>query len=341
MIRKFWTLGGWYQRTPDLTQRRLRILAALALVLLFAGANPSVMAQAAPASASAQFVMVAMPSADYICVNESMTFSVYVYRVFGSQTDAGFHQERLSGVAVDATVVDKSIGTITPDRQMTGFNNYDAEGAQFTFQAGKKPGTTKIIFEGLINVFWADVLTLEQADQIYVDAPVQVEVRKCSYKAELIFNGYFPGILSWTGTGDETRLNADSDTHFSGTSDFLTAEQMLIELPCGSLTGTISPTTVDYSADLVGDMLNFTFTIQDTKHTVTESCRGFTGSADTGIRSASVTFPSQGGVITHSQPYAVFTIIVERVIDEAAARQWRPDQRGISWPFGDSLALYP
>jgi hypothetical protein len=61
----------------NLTRFGLRILAALALLLV--GANPSGSAQAAPGSGNfVIFLVTAIPSADYVCTGDYIYFTVTI-----------------------------------------------------------------------------------------------------------------------------------------------------------------------------------------------------------------------------------------------------------------------
>lgn len=325
MMRRFNLLEYWHETMINLTRVRLRILAALVLTFLIAGANPSRFAQAAPAGESVEFDMVAVASANYVCVNQSITFRVTVLRSIRNDV-ARTTLGRISGVAVDATVADTSIGTITPDRLMIGFDVYDPEVAEFTFTAGKDPGTTTIFFDGLVGSFWEGAsLELAASPSVNVDESVQVEVRNCSYKIALIMRENVPMNIAATGsTIEEIKLNADSDRHFSGTGIVLITEQILpIPFLCPKPPEKVFVADVKIIADLVGEFLNLAVTVDhsfglsDTV-AVAPGCLTYSETGSTNKVEVRLSLPLKGGVKSYPFLYGDIIIIVDRVSDEGS-----------------------
>lgn len=312
MIDRFYNLEGWHEIRQHLTRGGLRILAILALALTLLGASPSLSAQAAPAKMTIKFDITVIPSAKYVCANESMTFRVFVIRRITSKNpDIPTALKKISGTPIDATVADRSIGTITPDRlETTGSGTYEPGVAEFTFTAGENPGKTNIFFEGwLISGWWGEKLAAE----LYLSQTAQVDVRKCGYKVELIQQHFAQYDFGWIAKGDKIRLNADSPEAFSGTTDF----KYIYDIPswaiCVSATNT--PTKVDYSVDLVGDKLYLTYTISAHSTTSSAPCIGFSQTVESPSLSGTVLLPSTGGEALIENPYTLHIIIVERVVD--------------------------
>lgn len=312
MMRRSCTLASDHMTAPYLMRGGLKILTALALAFVLAGASPSSLAQAAPASETINFDFTVIPSAKFVCANDSMTFRVFmVRRITSSNPDIPPRLKKIPGTPIDATVADRSIGTITPDRLETGSGTYEPGVAEFTFTAGENPGQTNIFFEGLVIPGWFGE---KLAKELYINKTVQVEVRKCGYKAELIQQHMAQYDYGWIAKGDEIKLNADSTKHFSGTTDFKYSYD-IPEWAKICLVATNTPTTVDYSVDQVGDKLYFTYTISAHSTTASAPCIGYSQTVETPSLSGTVLLPSTGDVALIELPFTLNIIIVERVED--------------------------
>lgn len=297
------------------SRRGFRILAMLVLVFTLIGASPSRVAQATPVIGRIRFDMNVKPSKMVVCVNESIPIRVSVHRIASSRPGSGTNDRRVSGVGIKATSADMSMGTITPNRLVVGDFYSEPGVAEFTFKAGENPGTAYLYFEGTVNNYWyfpTDVLL--NAGGYHVARPLQLEVKKCTYKINVMFQEEFPNVMAWTGWADPIRLTADSPTQFSGTTAFFYSQRLLLQMPTCNLSISVMPTTINYQADLVGDWLNFSITIQNTTNTVTAPCVGAMGMGELGTRMIDDSVPEGGGVVTHQDPpYGVFTIYVVKL----------------------------
>jgi hypothetical protein len=326
MIGRLCTSEGWHKTKLTLTRGGFRILAALALALTSAGANPSGSAQAAPISnVDLQFFITVIPSADYVCVNESMTFKVKVWAVpidapLIGPDEPGYDPDNeifdLTNVDVHGEALDMSIGVIEPGSLRIGSQSAHKFSAQFTFTAFGKPGETQVFFDSTIPRNRAGgIRTPGEGQTIYVyNDNTRVEVRNCSYKVEMLFQDYQTSAL--TGTAKEVSLNRVSDTHFSGTTYFNLTYNFKPGEGC-PITSQISPVKVDYSADLAGEKLDLTVNYGSMKVTITATTCGDlpqTGSqsVETPPVSFTLSVPSKGGVGVLSSPYWRYLFIVTR-----------------------------
>ena len=189
------------------------------LALLLAGSNLSMLAQAAPASDWYTFIMNAVPSANYVCVDQTMIFTVSISRLLTSQPgDTGPRFDNIQGVMVEAGVADEDIGQISPPLKWVGASSLKPDTAEFTFKAGKNPGRILVTFKSSFTEFWTASRqgAVTWAGGMNADQSAPVEVRYCGYKVNMILLQTIPEILQVTGTADEVKLNAVSDTKFSG-----------------------------------------------------------------------------------------------------------------------------
>ena len=303
------------------------ILVTLAFTLTLLGANPSSLVHAAPASnVDLQFFITVIPSADYVCVNESMTFKVKVWAVpidapLIGPDEPGYDPDNdifdLTNVNVHGEALDTSIGVIEPGSLRIGSQSARTFSAQFTFTAFGNPGETEVFFNSSIPRNRAGgIRTPGEGQTIYVyNDNTRVEVRNCSYKVEMLFQDYQTSAL--TGTAEEVSLNRVSDTHFSGTTYFNLAYNFEPGMGC-PITAEISPVKVVYSADLDGEKLDLTVNYGSMKATVTSTSCGDlpqTGSqsVETQPGSFTLSIPSKGGLGVLSSPYWRYLFIVTRV----------------------------
>jgi hypothetical protein len=348
MIKRFCNFEVWNKTTLNLTRGGLRILATLALVLLLVGADPAWSAQAAPASVDTEFEMTVEPSATYVCVNQKMTIRVSI-NIRTSNGPKRTRPEKISGVEIASDLSGSGPDSkIEPDRMNLGFDVYDPNVAEFIYTAPKKPGHPQIQFDSYIYQFTVGKkkTTLNKNQARFLTRTIDVDVRDCEYKTELIFQQNFMDVASVTGTGKEIRLKADSDTHFSGSADFQYAE-LITYYPGCEFTIAVAPTKVSASADLAGDTLNLTFTIQDTTvqgAQISSKCAQVSGTGAGFGRQVSGSLASKGGVATIADPatFSVSTIIVERVPVEATAKQGGPGQTAaLAWLVPGLFTQHP
>lgn len=158
---------------------------ALALALAIGSAGQPPLAQAAPASDTGTVRMLAKKERGErtICPGDMVSISVTVWRnlhIAGERLEElGFgFLSYLVGIEVEASVIDSSIGTISPAKNLTRIESITPGSAFFTFSA-KEPGTTSIQFWGKINkiVLLGYVLS---SDEVYTEMAVTVE--DCKYK---------------------------------------------------------------------------------------------------------------------------------------------------------------
>lgn len=321
MINRLRWFVDWHKSMQNLTRFGLRILAALALLLV--GANPSGSAQAAPGSPNFfTFLVNAIPSADYVCTGEYMYFTVSISKQLISRPgDTGSRLGEIRDVYVVPHIGDTDvISTIDTAVQIGSAAVNSPTSARLWFKAGLNPGRTTLQFSSDISHFF-----MGNYEQIYENAHdhaesplLPIEVRDCGYKVLTIFQmpaGEF-GML--TATTTEIQLDKVSRTHFVGTTDFPLAYSNLFVYGCWFKVLVELP-MVAYSADLLGERgerLVLNFTVQ--KYKITSSA---TGVCDTGVSQSyetspgtwPVIFPAEGGVRTYYTPYWTYLIIVTRV----------------------------
>jgi len=290
------------------------MLSVLVLVFMSLGASPSGVAQATPIIGRIRFEMKVNPSKMVMCANESIPILVSVHRIASNRAGSGTNDRRVSGVSIKATSADLSMGTITPNISLPDISSESGE-AEFTFKAGENPGTAYLYFEGTVNNYWySPTNVLINAGGYHVARPLQLEVKKCTYKISVKFREEVPNVMAWTGWADQIGLNVDTPTQFSGTTAFFYTQRLLIQMPKCNPSISVMPTTINYKADLVGDWLNFSITIQNTTNTVTDPCVSAVGMGELGVRMIDDSVPAGGGVVTHQDPpYGVFTIYVVKV----------------------------
>ena len=202
MIKRLCMLESWHKIVRNLTHRGVRIMTILALAFVLVGASPSSFVQAAPANKPVSFFIYAEPSAKYVCAGQSMTFRVSVVRNIGLRNDKN-NFGRISGVWIESKILDSSMGKITPDKNIGTFGetDYEPDVVEFTFTAGKNPGTAFFNFKTSINGFWMGAGKLQKTPRpVLVEEPAQVEVRQCGFT-----------IRYWnTVPGNTGGLNCDS-----------------------------------------------------------------------------------------------------------------------------------
>jgi len=304
MIGRLCTLKDWHKIRQNLARRGIKILAIFVFASTLMGANPSSSVQAAPAYANYHFVMIAVPSAAYVCTGQTMTFKVGISVQLETQpgdTAPNFGHIRGGWVFAD---VESGDGKITPESNFFDSPEEIApDSATFTFKAGENPGTTTLKFESFVSEFWYGTGNyMEEGEPQHVSTTSNIEVRKCRYSVEIIAQSTIAGLVNWVGTNDTTTMHAETDTHFTLLTGYQITEHWLFdtaEVGC-NLTATAAPTEVDFSGDLVNESFYLTFTLQ--KATMNreggggKNC-GFSFSADFPGSTATVKFPTQGGVM--------------------------------------------
>jgi len=195
MLRRLCPLEGWQQTTRNLARGGSRILAVVALALTLLGASPSSFAQAAPANRSFVFYMVIHPSSIFVCAGQSLTFPVYVVRDITEKNENNDFG-RISGISIASSLLDTSMGQVTPGSGLATFSEqgFEPGEVEFKFTAGNYPGTAYLIFKTTINGFWMGAGRLEHTPRpVVIEESVQVEVRQCGYSIQG-WNGTVPGL---------------------------------------------------------------------------------------------------------------------------------------------------
>jgi hypothetical protein len=317
MKKGFHIFSGLHKAAQEQLRRGIRILAALTLSFILLGINPPRPAQAGVDSSYYQFIMVASPSASYVCAGETITISVSINRLLPSrpgETAPTF--DKISAVMVNAVVNHEEVGKLTSDSAVIGWTRAKPDTAEFTFKAGDTPGRTSIVFQSSFSQFWtASQGEVRRAETMTANQQANVEVRKCTYQVEMVFQEWMPYMGTLTGAVDSIKLNAEEPTKFTGATNFKLAYNFLAPLKC--MIATVTPVNVDYNARLVEEDLYMTFTI----HTLNLTVNFNRCSKDGGIRSYSlnggdmtVKLPRQGGIaVVKNLPYWHYIFIVTRI----------------------------
>jgi hypothetical protein len=312
-------LEGWQKTMLHLTLSGFRILAALALVFVMAGVNPSWSAQAAPANEGFSLIMNVVPSAEYVCTGQKMTFKVSIsVQINARPGDTSPRFDEIQGSMVNAEVLSGD-GSITPDQSFIGNpSSLNPNSVSFTFTAGQNPGMTRLGFKADISAFWRGSGHVVQNQRtVTVGSGPYVDVRKCNYKVEMLFLEPMAGLGLISGTAEEIGLEQISDTQFNGGTDLNMAYNFSPGLGC-PITGKIDTVILDYAADLTGETLYINFSFPSLKATITTTSCGDlpmtqSQSVETAPGSGTVTVPSTGGLGVLSTPYWTYMFIVTRV----------------------------
>jgi hypothetical protein len=302
-----------------MTRTGQRIIAALALVFVMVGANPPWSVQAAPANDYLGFVMTAVPSAEYVCVGQSMTFDVKISRqLIPHPGDTGPKFDDVGGVLIEAAGAENLGRTVFYGTMAS--NHLPPSVYYFEFKAGTKPGKSQIHFQAMVPASHGYTGQVTNSGRVHVDTFVPVDVRKCGYNVEMLFLEPMYGYGLLTGTANQVYLEQTSATHFKGFTELDMAYNFSRGIGC-PITGQISSVLLDYSADLAGDTLYLNFSFPSLKATVTlTSCGDLptttTNSIDTAAGAGTVSVPSRGGLGVLSTPYWTYMFIVTLVPEE-------------------------
>jgi len=296
-------------QTGSATKRRV-LSRTIILFLLFAfcigSAVPVISVQAdEPAAAAAKEILtpiveVQLPPGP-ICVRDepySILVTTFIDKDIPRTGNKVIHvsKEPSGGISVKGTSSDRSVGTITPPAQISGFDlDLNPGEAAFSFTA-LKAGSTVLTFKATFK---------RKVDQ----ALKLIKVENCDYKVEMhasdIFTG--SGVTIWT-VGDLATTIKGENGELKGSGDFA-FDSGFTGPPCSiSYSQYDNPTTITGQVDNSGELvLNFQY--QPGQITEDASCPGgggtFTQSIDltnTGI--ASATFPASGGTRSIRFTYA-------------------------------------
>jgi hypothetical protein len=314
MMRRLFIFTGSLAVLLNLVCGRVRMIAVMLLALTLAGASPSWSAQAAPTGLNFMLFLTAVPSATYVCTGQTMTFRVSISVLLVNRPgDTGPRFDNIQGSMVESEILYGS-GTITPTESFIGNpTTSDPNSVTFTFTAGDIPERITVGFKADVSTFWRGSGHVIQNDRtVRVSAPINVDVRNCTYKVLMIFQQPVLWLGVITGTANEIKLTEDQSKHFTGVTDF-NLNYNLYPNKCG-MKANMSPTKVEYQADLVDEKLYLTFKVVNIKGIITQQCEGGPPSQDVGVvgSPATVLLPAQGGVTTYSTPYWTYFIIVTR-----------------------------
>lgn len=294
-------------------------LTGLILILLLAGS----VGQASSAGAQQDKPTFTIYSRElhkkgYVCVGEKIHIIVRALTAQKPKPNLVV-LKHVSGFPVTALVT-SGTGTVTPDKAWLGFDSMVPEGAEFVFEA-KKTGKEKIFFEALVpDVFFA-------APDVYIEQPLEFDVKKCKQKVNLIFDGQYSDEAfhaSELGLIEDAIVEQGEDGVYRGSADF---EWNVFNHAMNDGSCVWQPYTVTSPAEITAkpneehDTLSLTITYADVQHSVTATCAG---SGTTTVDTASLlsqtgptmaTISDSGGVTRFSQAwpaeFGTFTIIVE------------------------------
>jgi hypothetical protein len=326
MIGRTCLFIGVHHISQNFTRNGLRILAVLALALTLTGTSPSRSVQASPAaqgSGQFAFVMQAFPSANFVCVGQTMTIRVSIFvqvDVAPGATQPGLAAIR--GNLVTANVRDGS-GTIMPaEGRISSPNELVPGSVTFTFKAGSSPGRTTLEFKSQVSSFFLHRVVEMNTTQ-NVGTTATIDVRNCTYKVNMLQLMSLARTLVVTGVADEAILGAETDARFRGSTSLRTSAQSQIQLKFCAISGGYIPggieikvdnSTVDYTIDVTGDRLYFNAVIAPHTITSTDPCSGRSFSFPMGGSNPQpFILPVGGGVIVIRSPFSVTTFIIERV----------------------------
>jgi hypothetical protein len=158
--------------------------------------------------------------------------------------------------------------------------------------------------------------------------PLPFEVKSCAVSVNMFYNLTWPvdvATVYGTGVMDEVAVEADEDGNLHG-EGALVYTQIITGLPACSVTWSSMTSAVTITGQVEDDQIGLNFNFGDATFTATTVCPvgGGTGSSTVNPSSAfasSLTFPTEGGVLTYPSPIAgggIVTVIVTREEDEEA-----------------------
>lgn len=192
-------------KSPNRALRWANFFIALMLVLAIENRQPLSQAQAASSSEVVTWYLDVANPKTKICVGQTVEYSTTVhYNYLAGETEWA-----ISGVTVEATSSDKSVGTFKKDSAITGLANIDLVTASFSFLA-KKPGKTNLYFEALAD---------KKFTSTYVSFTVPVTVIPCKFKViatSQMSQCYPGGCIKFKGVIVEGQVTADENGYYVG-----------------------------------------------------------------------------------------------------------------------------
>ena len=193
-------------RKSNLLSPMIRIfISILIFMLVFTSESLPSSVLAAPTSVSVTWFMDVANPKTIVCVGETVEYRATAhYRSEHFQADWA-----ISGVNIEASSTDTNVGSFSVDRQIAGMANEDLVTASFFFK-GKKPGTTTLNFEALIDHNFTNT---------YVSFSVPVKVIPCKFKVVTTSNMaacYPGGCIKFLGVIIDGMIKADENGYFTG-----------------------------------------------------------------------------------------------------------------------------
>lgn len=295
--------------TPHTSPRRWPIvLVALLLELVVGVSTQESAAHAAPDGETYKFSIAAVDRPrSTLCLGETVRYTV---KVLGSPTIGASPVIEVPGVKVEASVV--GVGAFVGSKGSgvngaeTGFDIDDPIGIQFSFKAGQKPGTTRLIFAATVKGDSID------NGQLSLSLPVRVIACRfyvggyTSFGPNALDNPSipYPPIIAKL---EPTLLTADVNGHFTASA---TMDWIGSTLAGGGVSVTEkfgAGSRVDISGEMSDDgKLSLNFVYQIEMSSVVESVGGVTQAGSGGpylLDPLQVTVNTQGsgGVIRKPQ----------------------------------------
>lgn len=300
--------------SPRTGPRRLGVLTAVLLILSSLAPGYPALAQPLPQDtdpSQVTSITVSTGGPIDICVGNSHGFTVSVAgsaRVIRNGRPVQV-QRRISGVRVNAVVMNASLGTFTPTTQTTALRRGQSSldpfsHATFLFTA-QKPGTTSLYFE--------------VPGSTQRTSPVRVRIEDCEPKLLVLLDAEIEGARYHGALGPVT-LQVGDDGSLSGTGPLQWTETAR-DPECSAVWSV--PGLLATQATITGSMsdtsIDVTVAFQPYSHGVCGVCEGSSVCIDGGddFGEISVSLPASGGAIM-MQSAGYFTVILERRAPEAA-----------------------
>jgi hypothetical protein len=194
-------------------------IAAFLLALAIGSSGQASIVQAAPAGQDYRFSLNIVAPRTILCTGETVNYKADVYAELAPYT--GSYVIKVAGVKVDAYPADQSIGAFIGANKagsVSGRMGSDLDAPTsivFKFKAGKKPGNSKLFFDGAVKGF--DIQTG------YISFTVPVRVIACKYTVTTTTQfppnpNYNPMLLNprIKVKMNKAVVTADENGHFNG-----------------------------------------------------------------------------------------------------------------------------
>jgi hypothetical protein len=186
---------------------------------------------------------------------------------------------------------------------------------------------------GEYNLFFSSQAgppSLTQVPRSYARGVLEIDVKRCKYTAEMIYDLRWDvgsdSMVIGTGIMDEVTVEPDEDGNLHG-EGALVYNQIITGFPECALSWTSLTSDVTITGQADGDQIDLNFAFGDASVTGTAICPEATVSGTQNLNpgsgfASSLTFPSEGGVMTYPSPNPVggtVYVIVTHEEDEQAA----------------------